>query len=76
MRLCLEKNEEIKRLYDNLKLFREASESEKKQLSSLIDILREKLKDIERANLEEIEHLKIKMAQLHSADIHNIEQYY
>ena len=51
--LCEEKSEEIKRLYDTMKKMRETADIERNELRMLIDGLRNKLKEIERANIEE-----------------------
>lgn len=50
--------------------------AEKKDSDSLIEQLRKRIKVLEEDNLEELELLKIKMAQLHEADIKSLEQYY
>ena len=74
--LCEEKSEEIKRLYDTMKKMRETADIERNELKILIDGLRVKLKENERINLEECELLKIKMSQLHNADVENLSKYY
>lgn len=50
--------------------------AEKKDSDSLIEQLRKRIKVLEEDNIEELELLKIKMAQLHEADIKSLEQYY
>lgn len=55
---------------------KETAEIERNELKSLIDGLRNKLKETEKSNREECELLKIKMAQLHEADVTNLSKYY
>ena len=74
--LCEEKSEEIKRLYDTMKKMRETTDIERNELKGLIEGLRLKLKEIERASFEECEMLKVKMAQLHDADVTCLSKYY
>lgn len=45
-------------------------------MQTLINNLKRKIKVLEEDSLEEIELLKVKMAQLHEADINNLEKYY
>jgi hypothetical protein len=49
---------------------------EKNTLQNLLNEFKQKLKDIELQNKEELELLKIKMAQLHEGDIKALESYY
>ena len=55
---------------------RETNDIERNELKTLIEGLRSRLKENERANLEECELLKVKMAQLHEADVSNLSKYY
>lgn len=55
---------------------RETNDIERNELKTLIEGLRNRLKENERANLEECELLKVKMAQLHEADVSNLSKYY
>ena len=74
--LCEHKSEEIKRLYNTIKKMKESSDEERKQMKAIIDELRTRLKESERASQEQNELLKIKMAQLHKADVENLEHFY
>ena len=74
--LCEEKSQEIKRLYDTMKKMKETNDIERNELKNLIEGLRTRLKENERSSLEECELLKIKMAQLHDADVENLSKYY
>jgi hypothetical protein len=67
--LSVEKSEEIKRLYDNLKRTKEAGDAERIELQAIVSGLRDCLKEHERRGQEEVELLKVKMAQLHRADV-------
>ena len=42
----------------------------------MISDLRAKLKEIQAENLEELELLKVKMGQLHQADVKSLENYF
>lgn len=74
--LCAEKSEEIKRLYETLKKMKDTADIERAELKILIEGLRDKLRETERANKEECELLKIKMAHLHETDVACLSKYY
>lgn len=74
--LTIEKSEELKRLYDNMKKMREAADAERAELKALIEGLRGHLKQAQLSNAEETEMLKVKMAQLHHADVESLEKFY
>lgn len=59
-----------------MKKMKDSAEIERNELKDLIEGLRAKLKETERSNIEETELLKIKMAQLHDADVANLSRYY
>ena len=59
-----------------MKKMKETNDIERSDLKNLIEGLRKRLKDNERASLEESELLKIKMSQLHDADVENLSKYY
>lgn len=67
--LSIEKSEELKRLYENMKKMREAADAERSELKALIEGLRTHLKQAQLSHAEESELLKVKMAQLHNADV-------
>ncbi len=72
----MEKSEEIKRLYDTLKRIKEAADAERTELQAIVSGLRDCLKEHERRGQEELELLKVKMAQLHRADVQSLENFY
>ncbi len=74
--LCIEKTHEIKRLYEIINEQKDTFETEKNTLQHLLNEFKQKLKDVELQNKEELELLKIKMAHLHEADIKALEGYY
>ena len=55
---------------------KETTDIERNELKDLIDGLRKRLKETQRFNMEEIELLKVKMAQLHDADVQSLSKYY
>lgn len=70
------KTGEIKSLFDQLQSFRDASKKEAEYLGNLNEQLRKQLSELHRRNLEELELLKIKMAELHQGDIAALKSYY
>lgn len=52
-----------------MKRMKEASDAERIELKGVIEGLRNCLKEYGRASAEECEHLKVKMAELHRADV-------
>lgn len=69
MIVCNSKTEEIKKLYIGIADTKEANETQRKERERLIDNLRKRIKNLEEDNLEQLELLKVKMAQLHEADV-------
>ena len=63
-------------MYEIIGEQKETFEVEKNTLQNLLNEFKQKLKDIELQNKEELELLKIKMAQLHEGDIKALESYY
>jgi predicted XRE-type DNA-binding protein len=55
---------------------REGADVERAELKALIDGLRSQLKQTQLSQAEEIELLKVKMAQLHQADVESLESFY
>jgi hypothetical protein len=47
--LCVEKSEEIRRLYENIEATKQTHEAEKNQLSSLLENLRHNLRESEKS---------------------------
>lgn len=74
--VCVSKTEEIRRLYGTIAEIKEANAAERRDLDRLIESLRQRVKVLEEDNIEELELLKVKMAQLHQSDIVNLEKYY
>lgn len=65
----MSKSDEIRRLYGNISDMKASQAVERKDLDRLIENLRKRIKVLEDDSMEEIELLKIKMAQLHESDI-------
>lgn len=76
MIVCASKTDEIKRLYSIINNMKDTNTAEKKDAERLIETLRKRIKSLEQDSLEELELLKIKIAQLHEADVKGLEQYY
>lgn len=74
--MCASKTDEIKRLYSIINNMKDTNTAEKKDAERLIETLRKRIKSLEQDSLEELELLKIKIAQLHEADVKGLEQYY
>ena len=74
--LSVEKSEEIKRLYDTIKRMKDAADAERAELKAIVGGLRAGLRENERRAQEELELLKVKMAQLHRADVESLESFY
>lgn len=74
--LCQQKSTEIERLNRQAEAQRAAAVEEQATLSKLIAELRTSLQDTQRDNQEELELLKVKMAQLFTGDIHSLRDYY
>lgn len=55
---------------------KDTADIERAELKILIEGLRDKLRETERANKEECELLKIKMAHLHETDVACLSKYY
>ena len=63
-------------MFDQLKAIREASKREADYLNRLSEELKAQLNALQLKNLEELELLKIKMAELHQGDISSLKNYY
>jgi|688.fasta_scaffold673510_2 hypothetical protein len=55
---------------------RELADAERNELQAIIEGFRARLRANERSSAEEIEMLKIKMAQLHHSDVETLEKFY
>lgn len=55
---------------------REAADAERAELKVLIEGLRQQLKKSQLSSVEESELLKVKMAQLHRADVEALSAFY
>jgi len=74
--LSLCKTEELKSLYDQLAQLRDSSKREIEAANRVYEDVRAKLYQLQLQNVEELELLKIKMAELHQGDVSALRTYY
>jgi hypothetical protein len=74
--VCEQKSIEIERLHRQIESNRSNSEQEAAISNKLITELQNKLEEINSSNMEELECLKIKMAQLFTGDVKTLQNYY
>lgn len=66
------KSVEIEKLNGEVAALKEQKEGEIESNDRLISMLKEKIRSTEVSNMEEVELLKVKMAQLHHGDIEGL----
>jgi hypothetical protein len=74
--VCEQKSIEIERLHRQIESNRSNSEQEAAISNKLITELQNKLEEINSSNMEELECLKVKMAQLFTGDVKTLQNYY
>lgn len=74
--LCKRKTEEIERLHIQIETLRNTADTEIAAKDKLIEELKAKLDEEAKNNLEEVELLKVKMAQLFNGDVRTLRNYY
>jgi hypothetical protein len=74
LNLC--KTEELKTLYDQLHVLRDSTKREIEAANRLCEDFKTKLYQLQLRNVEELELLKIKMAELHQGDVSSLRSYY
>lgn len=74
--LNLAKSEELKTLYDQLHGLRDSTRQEIDAAKRLAEDLKKKLYELQLRAVEELELLKIKMAELHQGDVSSLRAFY